>query len=77
MTAQLPLRHHFILYKSRIILTFHRKPQPPASSIIPPNTTITAMTITKILVIFGATGQQGGSVADYVLNDPELSMFAP
>ena len=31
------------------------------------------MTITKILVVFGATGRQGGSVVDYVLNDPELS----
>ncbi|KAF8926658.1 NmrA family transcriptional regulator [Dissophora ornata] len=29
--------------------------------------------MTKILVVFGATGQQGGSVANYVLNDPELS----
>ncbi|KAI8597763.1 NmrA family transcriptional regulator [Dissophora ornata] len=29
--------------------------------------------MTNILVIFGATGQQGGSVANYVLNDPELS----
>ena len=27
----------------------------------------------KILAVFGATGQQGGSVVDYVLNDPELS----
>ncbi|KAK3389575.1 putative hscarg dehydrogenase [Podospora didyma] len=27
----------------------------------------------KILVVFGATGQQGGSVVQYVLNDPELS----
>ena len=27
----------------------------------------------NLLVIFGATGQQGGSVIDYVLNDPELS----
>jgi len=29
--------------------------------------------MSKILVVFGATGQQGGSVARYVLNDPELS----
>ena len=27
----------------------------------------------KILTVFGATGQQGGSVIDYVINDPELS----
>ncbi|CAI6259146.1 unnamed protein product [Periconia digitata] len=27
----------------------------------------------NILAIFGATGQQGGSIVDYVLNDPELS----
>ena len=27
----------------------------------------------KILTVFGATGQQGGSVGDYVINDPELS----
>ena len=27
----------------------------------------------KILTVFGATGQQGGSVVEYVLNDPELS----
>ena len=29
--------------------------------------------MSKILVVFGATGQQGGSVVNYVLNDPELS----
>ena len=29
--------------------------------------------MSKILVIFGATGTQGGSVADYVLKDPQLS----
>ena len=29
--------------------------------------------MSKILAIFGATGQQGSSVVDYVLNDPELS----
>ncbi|MCJ1461264.1 hypothetical protein MMC28_011646 [Mycoblastus sanguinarius] len=29
--------------------------------------------MSKILVVFGATGQQGGSVINYVLNDPELS----
>lgn len=27
----------------------------------------------KLLTVFGATGQQGGAVVDYVLNDPELS----
>ena len=27
----------------------------------------------KILAVFGATGQQGGSLIEYVLNDPELS----
>ena len=27
----------------------------------------------NILTIFGATGQQGGSIVDYVINDPELS----
>ena len=29
--------------------------------------------MSKLLVVFGATGQQGGSVAQYVINDPELS----
>ena len=29
--------------------------------------------MSKLLVVFGATGQQGGSVINYVLNDPELS----
>lgn len=29
--------------------------------------------MSKLLVIFGVTGQQGGSVAKYVINDPELS----
>ncbi|KAJ5215390.1 uncharacterized protein N7498_001797 [Penicillium cinerascens] len=29
--------------------------------------------MSKLLVVFGATGQQGGSVIDTVLNDPELS----
>ncbi|KAH8698924.1 hypothetical protein BGW36DRAFT_426607 [Talaromyces proteolyticus] len=29
--------------------------------------------MSNVLAIFGATGQQGGSVINYVLNDPELS----
>jgi uncharacterized protein YbjT (DUF2867 family) len=29
--------------------------------------------MTKTLAVFGATGQQGGSVVSHVLNDPELS----
>ncbi|KAL8788691.1 MAG: hypothetical protein Q9195_007192 [Heterodermia aff. obscurata] len=29
--------------------------------------------MSKILAVFGATGQQGGAVIDYVLNDAELS----
>ncbi|KAI2603906.1 uncharacterized protein GGS25DRAFT_506113 [Hypoxylon fragiforme] len=29
--------------------------------------------MSKILAVFGATGQQGSSVVNYVLNDPELS----
>jgi uncharacterized protein YbjT (DUF2867 family) len=29
--------------------------------------------MSKILIVFGATGQQGGSVIDYVINDPQLS----
>ena len=29
--------------------------------------------MSKVLAVFGATGQQGGSVIDYVLNDPVLS----
>ncbi|KAI9742677.1 MAG: hypothetical protein M1818_003818 [Claussenomyces sp. TS43310] len=29
--------------------------------------------MSKILLVFGATGQQGGSVIDCVVNDPELS----
>ena len=29
--------------------------------------------MSKILAVFGATGQQGGSVINYVLNDPDLS----
>lgn len=27
----------------------------------------------KLLTVFGATGQQGGSVVEYIINDPELS----
>ena len=29
--------------------------------------------MSKIIAVFGATGQQGGSVINYVMNDPELS----
>ena len=29
--------------------------------------------MSKLLTVFGATGQQGGSVVEYVINDPELS----
>ncbi|KAL5371263.1 hypothetical protein DPSP01_014388 [Paraphaeosphaeria sporulosa] len=29
--------------------------------------------MSKILAVFGATGQQGGSIVDYVLRDPKLS----
>ena len=29
--------------------------------------------MTKLFTVFGATGQQGGSVAEYVIKDPELS----
>ncbi|KAB5562999.1 hypothetical protein GE09DRAFT_1219582 [Coniochaeta sp. 2T2.1] len=29
--------------------------------------------MSKILAVFGATGQQGGSIVNHVLNDPELS----
>ena len=29
--------------------------------------------MSKVLVVFGATGNQGGSIVDYVLNDPTLS----
>lgn len=29
--------------------------------------------MSKLLVVFGATGQQGGSIVNHVLNDPELS----
>ncbi|KAF9899379.1 hypothetical protein EC991_008992 [Linnemannia zychae] len=31
--------------------------------------------MSKLLVVFGATGQQGGSIVEYVINDPELSMI--
>ncbi|KAM0804925.1 hypothetical protein BDR22DRAFT_473893 [Usnea florida] len=30
-------------------------------------------TMSRLLVVFGATGQQGGSVSNYVVSDPELS----
>lgn len=33
----------------------------------------TIATMSKILTVFGATGQQGGSVVSYVLSDPTLS----
>jgi uncharacterized protein YbjT (DUF2867 family) len=33
----------------------------------------TIMSMSKVLVVFGATGQQGGSVVNCVINDPELS----
>lgn len=33
------------------------------------------MSSRKTLVVFGATGQQGGSVIDVVINDPELSQM--
>ena len=33
----------------------------------------TTPTMSKILAIFGATGQQGGSIISFVLNDPVLS----
>ncbi|KAL6245996.1 hypothetical protein RBB50_007149 [Rhinocladiella similis] len=29
--------------------------------------------MSKVLAVFGATGQQGGSIVNFVLNDPELS----
>lgn len=29
--------------------------------------------MSKVFVVFGATGQQGGSIADFVINDSELS----
>lgn len=29
--------------------------------------------MSEILAVFGATGQKGGPVVSYVLNDPELS----
>jgi uncharacterized protein YbjT (DUF2867 family) len=29
--------------------------------------------MSKLLVFFGATGNQGGSVVNFVLNDPTLS----
>ncbi len=48
----------------------HAKPR----LLVPNNTTtVTTTNMSKLLVVFGATGQQGGSVVDYVINDPELS----
>jgi uncharacterized protein YbjT (DUF2867 family) len=46
---------------------YFRTPTPPPLLYAP---SVTAMS--KLLVVFGATGQQGGSIVDYVVNDPEL-----
>lgn len=39
----------------------------------PESTPNTISTMSSILAVFGATGQQGGSIIKYVLEDPELS----
>ena len=39
----------------------------------PPAKYSKSITMSKVLAVFGATGQQGGSIISHVLSDPELS----
>jgi len=46
---------------------------PGISNVSSQNFRDTNLTMSKLLAVFGATGQQGGSLIDYVLGSPELS----
>lgn len=54
---------------------FNRNTSRLLTTTTPTTTTYTATMSTKILAVFGATGQQGRSVIDAVLNDPDLSQL--
>ena len=57
----------------RPISTFQLALQDNASTTALYHYTLVTTIMSKVLVVFGATGQQGGSVVNCVINDPELS----
>ena len=74
-----PLHNHVHTYThastlSRSLSLSHTRTQPLTHSLIHTHTHAILHTImSKLLVVFGATGQQGGSIITTVLNDAELS----